>query len=191
MMCYLLWFLAIQRERSRALGKAAITGKFNLVDHTGVRKSSEDFKGKWLLVYFGFTHCPDICPDEIEKLVKVVDELGQFFFQHFVNKNFKIFYLFADKLEGIPKVQPLFITVDPERDTIEAVSKYVKEFSPKLVGFTGTKEEVANACKNFRVYFSAGPRDQDEDYIVKQLNKIFLKYLLIIFFRLITQSSCI
>merc|ERR1711946_44187 len=133
--------LAIQQERKRVLGKAAIGGKFNLIDHHGKPKSSDDFKGQWILIYFGFTHCPDICPDEIEKLVQVVDT--------------------TDKMENMPKVTPVFISVDPARDTVQAVAQYVKEFSPKLVGLTGSPEQIQEVCRSYRVYFSAGPRDDD------------------------------
>lgn len=144
-----------RRQRVEQLKQVALgRGNFSLLDHRGRRRTKQDFLGSWLLLYFGFTHCPDICPDELDKLSAVVAAL--------------------DRDASLPPVQPVFITVDPERDDVAALARYVKDFHPRLIGLTGTVEEVKQAGRDYRVYASAGPKDEDGDYIVDHTILVYL-----------------
>ena len=95
----------LDKDLIQSYGKPELGGDFELVNQDGEKKSNRDFMGQWLLIYFGFTHCPDICPEEMEKMGNVVD---------IVNRN-----------DMIPNLQPVFISIDPERDSPEAVKKYI------------------------------------------------------------------
>ncbi|KAJ2851332.1 Pre-mRNA-splicing factor cwf19 [Coemansia brasiliensis] len=144
----------MSRERKEKLQKVEYTGKpevggaYELTDQDGKRVTDKTFHGKFHLVYFGFCHCPDICPDELDKIGDALDILD------------------ADASTK-DTVQPVFITCDPQRDSPEAIKEYLKQFHPKFVGLTGTIDEVRTACKAYRVYFSKPPKVTDnQDYLV-------------------------
>lgn len=126
-------------EGIRTEGKALIGGPFSLVDTNGKRVTDRDFRGKLMLVFFGYTHCPDVCPTEMQNMSEVMDKLGA----------------------AANEVAPILISVDPARDTPESLSAYLKNFSPRIIGLTGSVDEVASAAKAYRVYFKKGEGSSD------------------------------
>ena len=130
-----------------------ITGEFALIDHTGAPRTNQDFLGKHTLIYFGFTWCPDVCPSAMLTMSQVIEDLSA----------------------QDTTVQPLFITVDPQRDTVEKLAAYVSAFVPDLVGLTGSEEAVAKALESFGIYrrsHAAGP--DDIDYLVDHASFFYL-----------------
>ena len=111
-------------------GKEPIGGPFRLVDHTGTPRTDADFRGKLLLVYFGFTSCADACPIDLQSIATALDRLGPL----------------------AAAVQPLFITVAPERDTPEQLASYVAQFHPRLIGLTGDPREIRKVAAAYKVY---------------------------------------
>lgn len=134
-------------------GKALIGGPFQLTDHHGHKVSDKTYRGKYMLVYFGFTYCPDICPASLQVISAALDKLGKK----------------ADQLV------PLFITVDPERDTAAKMADYVKSFSPRLIGLTGTPQQIQKAAHAYRVYYAkVKNEDYPGDYTVDHSSFLYL-----------------
>jgi len=134
-------------------GKPLIGGPFSLLDQTGKRVSEQDFRGKHMLVYFGYTFCPDICPAELQVITAALEILG-------------------DKARA---VTPLFITLDPKRDTVEQMKSYVSNFHERLVGLTGTEEEIRAVAKAYRIYFAEVKNENTSDgYSVDHSSIVFL-----------------
>ncbi len=135
---------------------AAIGGPFTLVNGAGETVRWSDFDGKWRMVYFGYTWCPDVCPFDLTRMMQGYNNWAQ------ANPD----------LAG--EVQPIFITIDPERDTPEKVAEYTANFGTNLIGLTGTPEAIDEAAKNFSVFYSRGADDANVGYLMQHSNAGYL-----------------
>jgi len=161
----MLWYVAptpgSDKPGITSRGTAAIGGPFRLTDNTGKTVTDKTYAGKYMLVYFGYTYCPDTCPTDLTLMSRAMDRLGK----------------------DASRVQPLFITVDPERDTVQEMADYVSHFGSSLVGLTGTPEEIASVAKAYRVFYQKVDRHDDggdggnsdgSDYLMNHSSFIYL-----------------
>ena len=141
-----------RRQETTSTGIASIGGPFSLTGAGGKIVTDRDFSGKLMLVLFGYTNCPDVCPTELQTIAQALDKLGP----------------------DAGKIAPIFISIDPERDKPDALSAYVKAFSPRITGLSGTPEQVAAAAKAYRVYYRKANADRGPDYTMDHSVFIYL-----------------
>jgi cytochrome oxidase Cu insertion factor (SCO1/SenC/PrrC family) len=133
-------------------GRAPVGGPFELTDQTGHRRTDADFRGKLVVLYFGYTFCPDVCPTELQSISLALDKLGP----------------------AADSVQPLFITVDPERDTPARLAEFVSSFHPRLIGLTGSLAEIRKTAIAYRTFFVKNSAATSGDYSVDHTGFIYL-----------------
>jgi protein SCO1/2 len=138
---------------SKVEGNVAIGGAFALQDGDGKDVTDESFRGKQMLVYFGYTFCPDVCPTELGVIAKVMDALTP---------------------EEREKVVPIFITVDPERDTPAVMKTYTAAFHPQIVGLTGTTEQIDQVKKVYHIYAAKVPGGDEKSYSMDHSSVLYL-----------------
>ncbi len=133
-----------QNGEVQAMAGVKIGGPFTLTDMNGGVVTEKSYGGQYKLIYFGFTMCPVICPTGLQKIAKALDKAGP----------------------AAERVQPVFITIDPERDTPDTLKQYVKQFHPRLVGLTGTKTDIERVEKSYHVYASKAQDESATDYLI-------------------------
>ncbi|MBV8061732.1 MAG: SCO family protein [Alphaproteobacteria bacterium] len=134
-------------------GTGAIGGSFSLTNQDGTPVTDAAYKGKLLLVYFGYTYCPDLCPTGLQSISKALDHM---------------------QAEEVAKVQPLFITIDPARDTPQKLKEYISSFHPAVAGLTGTAQQIADVAKKYQVYYARGEQVDEHDYVMDHSSLIYL-----------------
>jgi protein SCO1 len=134
-----------------ALEIPQVGGHFDLMTSDGRAVTEASFRGKWLLIYFGYTFCPDVCPGTLMSMAEALKKLGPL----------------------AEKVQPLFITLDPERDTPEKIGEYVKDFDPRFLGLVGSPQQIADTAREFHVYYRVRQLGHGE-YVLDHSSFIYL-----------------
>ena len=140
------------RQVQTSAGEALIGGPFTLIDQHGARVTEQDFAGRFMLVYFGYTFCPDICPMSLTVMAAALDQLPE---------------------AQAEQVVPILITVDPARDTVEQLADYAPLFHPRLVALTGSAEQVREAARAYRVYYHV-PEEEGDAYLVDHSTFVYL-----------------
>jgi len=133
-------------------GRGHVGAPFELIDQAGNKRSDVDFRGKLLIVFFGYTTCPDICPTELMQIGLAIDKLGA----------------------AGNDVQPLFISVDPERDTPDVIGPYVAQFHPRLIGLTGTPDQIRKVADSYEVYYAKYFPPDGAVYLIDHTGFIYL-----------------
>jgi cytochrome oxidase Cu insertion factor (SCO1/SenC/PrrC family) len=132
--------------------RGPVGGPFALTDHTGRIRTDGEFRGKLMVVYFGYTYCPDVCPTDLLAISQAIEALGP----------------------AGDAVQPLFISVDPERDTVAHLAEYVSAFHPRLIGLTGAPEEIRKVALSYKAYYAKVAVGPGEDYVIDHTGVIYL-----------------
>lgn len=138
------------------LAGADIGGDFELTSSTGETVRWGDFDGQYRIVYFGFAYCPDICPNDMSQLTRGLKKLGE------------------TAPEKVAAIQPMFITIDPDRDTPEVVGEFTSAFSDNMMGLTGTPEQIKDAADTFRIYYERGEDLGEGQYLMNHSNIVYL-----------------
>jgi len=145
-------YLNRELRSPQGTGEALVGGPFTMLDQDGRRVTEKDFLGKYMLVFFGYTYCPDVCPTELQVMTAALDQLGP----------------------DADRIQPVFVSIDPARDTPAVLKAYVGNFGPRLVGLTGSPEEVAAVAKAYRAYYAKAAGGSGTDYLMDHSSIIYL-----------------
>lgn len=129
---------------------------FSLINHNGERVTHEDFAGKHMLIFFGYSFCPDVCPTELSKVTLALETL-------------------EEQGRSIENLQPLFMTIDPARDTPKQLKEYLSLFHPKFIGLTGTPQEIEKVAKTYQTYYKKSDiNDTSDSYLMDHMSLLFL-----------------